>query len=87
MLIVPVIYYEYIIVDLITGQSEHIYKTNRIAQTLSMWTDTEKHLRQRVGAREDSGGGLEAGEAVVPVYSKELLQFLAGVKIVRFFIN
>ncbi len=44
-------------------------------------------FRQRIGAREDSRGGLEAGEAVVPVYSKELLQFLAGVKIVRFFMN
>ncbi len=31
--------------------------------------------------------GLEAGEAVGPVYVKVLLQFLVGVKIVRFFMN
>ena len=38
-------------------------------------------------AGKDPGGGLEAGEAVGPVYSKELLQFLVGVKIVRFVMN
>ena len=64
-----------------------IHEIHRIPGTVVIGAQGVVFLRQRVGAGEDPGGGLEAGEAVGPVYSKELLQFLAGVKIVRFVMN
>ena len=41
-------------------------------------------LHQGVRRGKDAGGGLPAGGAVVPVYAKELWQFLASVKVLGF---
>ena len=62
-----------------------IQELHRIPGAICIRTERVVLLRQRIGAGEHPGGGLPAGDAVIPVYAKERFgQFLACVKIVGF---